>query len=140
MKIILPFSVSIPRKKSADKVWILNLNTYRNTHHFTLNTVKILWKDIVAEAISQEAVRKWCYDPKHTFSKFRFVYTVYPETQRKFDLGNVLSIVQKFTDDALIDLGIIPDDNYKIIEEVVYRYGGWCKSYPRIELEIESIS
>jgi Holliday junction resolvase RusA-like endonuclease len=130
MKIILPFSVSIPRKKSANKIWILNLNSYRNTHHFTLNTSKILWKEIVVEALSHRG-----NDDKPTLRQpLRFVYTVYPETQRKFDL------VQKFTDDALIDLGIIPDDNYKIIAEVVYRYGGWCKSYPRIELEIESIS
>jgi len=68
----------------------------------------------------------------------RFTYTIFPATGRKFDLGNVCSIVQKFTDDALIELGVIKDDSYKVVSEVAYMFGGVDKENPRAELEIQS--
>ena len=127
MKIILPFSVTIPRKTKEDKVFHLNLNVYRNCHHMSLNQAKILWKELV-NVPSMSAKMS---------PPFSFIYTVYPETNRKFDLGNVLSIVQKFTDDALIDMGVIPDDSYKIIPLILYQFGHVDKDYPRIELDIQ---
>ena len=128
VKIILPLSVTIPRKTKADKVFILNLNVYRNTHHMTLNQAKIAWKDVVGRALAGIENVGYC--------QFKFVYTVYAASGRKFDLGNVLSVVQKFTDYALIEYGVIPDDNYKIIPIIVYRFGGVDKENPRVELEI----
>jgi len=128
MKLILPLFVTLQRKTKDDKKFILNLNIYRNTHHFTLNNAKAAWKQIVADAVNG---RKINYPfPLH------FVYTVYPESKRAFDLGNVLPIIQKFTDDALIELGIIPDDSFKYIGEISYLFGGQDKENPRAELEI----
>lgn len=132
MKIILPLSVTIPRKTKGDKVFNLNLNIYRNTHHFTLNTAKKMWSDIVTAAAIHT---KMPSEPPYVFT-----YTVYPGSGRKFDLGNVCSIIQKFTDDALIELGIITDDSYKIIPKVYYRFGTIDKENPRVELEIESLT
>jgi hypothetical protein len=80
MKIILPLSVTIPRKTKEDKVFTLNLNIYRNSHHFTLNTAKTLWGDIVTAA----AIHATMPDKP----PYRFTYTVYPSSGRKFDLGN----------------------------------------------------
>lgn len=128
MKITLPLSVTIPRKTKADKVFILNLNIYRNCHHFVLNQAKIAWKEIV----KQSTAGKTIVEP----SPFKFVYTVFPNSGRKFDLANVLSIIQKFTDDALIEFGVIPDDNYKVIPIIVYKFGKIDKENPRVELEI----
>lgn len=128
MKIILPLSVTLPRKTKADKVFTLNLNIYRNCHHMTLNQAKIAWKEIV----KQSTAGKQIVEP----SPFKFVYTVYPATGRKFDLANVLSIVQKFTDDALQEFGFITDDSYKVIPIIVYKFGGVDKEKPRVELEI----
>lgn len=131
MKIVLPFSVVMPRKK-GDRVWILNLNSYRNTHFQILNKAKLLWSDMVtALCIRAEDLP--------SSPPYRFVYTVYSANNRKFDLANVCSVVQKFTDDALIELGIITDDSYKIIPEIDYRFGCVDKENPRIELEIKSI-
>jgi hypothetical protein len=130
MKIILPFSVILPRKTKADKVFALNLNIYRNTHHMVLNQAKIAWKDVVARAVERNIV---------TGPPYAFTYTAYPATNRKFDLGNVLSIIQKFTDDALIEMGIIPDDSYKVIPAVSYRFGNVDKENPRVELEISTV-
>ena len=132
MKIILPFTVTIPRKTKADKVFVLNLNNFRNAHHFTMNQAKILWKDVVLGSLDGFNVN----GPEAIIPPFRFTYTVFPGSNRKFDIGNVLPAVEKFTDDALIELGIIPDDSYKVIPAIDYRFGGVDKENPRIELEI----
>ena len=94
----------------------------------TLNQAKIAWKEIV----KQSTAGKTIVDS----SPYNFTYTVFPATNRKFDLANVLSIVQKFTDDALIEFGFIPDDSYKIIPKIDYRFGKVDKENPRVELEI----
>ena len=132
MVLSLPFSVVLPRKAKADKVFMLNLNVYRNTHYMILNKAKVAWKDIVWAAY-HGAGRSVPPFP------WRFAYTAFPLSRRSFDLGNVLSIVQKFTDDALIDLLVIPDDSYRYIKEVDYRFGYVDKVNPRVELTIEEI-
>ena len=133
MKIILPLSVIIPRKTKADKVWSLNLNRYRNENFHVLNAAKILWKDIVATAISktQEKIA--------TGSLLSFRYVIYPSSNRKFDISNVCSIIDKFTCDALIEFGVISDDSYKVIPKVIYEFGAVDKENPRCELLINSI-
>lgn len=134
MKLILPLSVTIPRKRSADKIVPCNLNFYRNAYFQVLNQAKHLYKDEVQKAWMVAHQSGADVEPP----PYQFIYTVYPANNRKFDLGNVLSIVQKFTDDSLIDLGLITDDSYKIVREVVYRFGGADKDFPRVELEIKS--
>jgi hypothetical protein len=129
MKIILPLSVTLPRKTKADKVFILNLNVYRNCHHMTLNQAKIAYFTLVEKATFNSFRER--IDPP-----LRFTYTIFPGSGRKFDVANVLPIVQKFTDDALIDMGFIPDDSYKVIPAIDYRFGGVDKEFPRVELEI----
>jgi len=132
MRLTLPLEVWIPRKTTEDKRFTMNLNIYRNAHHMTLNQAKMQMKAHVGLAL----------DGNHAgpdeAAPYRFTYTIFPPTGRAFDLGNVGSIVQKFTDDALVELGVIKDDNHKIISEVVYRFGGVDKENPRAELLIES--
>ncbi len=129
MKLSLPLHVVLPRKK-GDRKWILNLNTYRNTHYHVLNQVKILYFQVVGRCLYEDESEGRGNPP------FILTYTVYPANNRKFDLANVLPIIQKFTDDALIELGIISDDNHKIIPAINYRFGKVDKENPRVELEI----
>ena len=132
MKIILPLSVTLPRKTKADKIFILNLNVYRNSHYMTLNQAKVAWKEIVAQATA--GIVNTASMP------FNFTYTVYPATNRKFDISNVCSIIDKFTCDALQEYGIINNDNYKNIPEVIYKFGCVDKENPRVELEIMELN
>lgn len=130
IEIQLPLSVVLPRKTKADKVFALNLNIYRNTHHMILNQAKVAWKEVVCNALIGKCISPLSSGP------YRFTYVVYPANNRAFDIGNVLPIVQKFTDDALIELGVIPDDNYKNICQNVHLFGVVDKENPRIELRI----
>lgn len=117
-----------PLKVLATKLkgWILNLNQYRNTHFRTLNTVKINYKLAMQSAISK--------GPK--YSRVACIYTVYPPNKRLFDIGNVCCIHQKFFEDALVELGKLPDDNYNYIPTVIYQFGGIDTNNPRVEVEV----
>jgi hypothetical protein len=132
----LPLHAVLPRKKQA-RIFILNLNVYRNTHYIVLNQAKALYKGMV-----QCALNEWLNadtDNHYTVPNepYRFTYTVYPGNNRAFDISNICSIVDKFTCDALQELGIIQNDNHKIIPEVSYKIGKVDKDNPRVELEIE---
>jgi Holliday junction resolvase RusA-like endonuclease len=131
MIIALPFYVPIVRKTKGEKHFALNLNTFRNAHYTMMNSAKKAWVGIVKDAVAKCGGFWEESDPP-----YRFVYTAFPGTMRKFDLGNVLPACQKFTDDALIELGVIKDDNYKIVRAVDYRVGDVDPENPRIELEI----
>ena len=134
MKLILPLTVVLPRKKGAGKVLTLNLNYYRNTHFQVLNQAKDAYRDLVRDAYFY-----YCQLPGNENlpePPYLFCYTVYPKSRRMFDLANILSIIQKFTDDALIALGVISDDSYKVIRAVNYRFGGIDRKSPHCELDI----
>lgn len=131
MILTLPLEVMIPRKTREDKRVVLNLNIYRNCHYQTLNQAKIEMAEHVKQALPTPEFK--------LTPPLRFTYTIYPPTGRAFDLGNVGSIVQKFTDDALVEMGVIKDDNYKIVREVNYRFGGVDKVNPRAELTVDEI-
>jgi len=88
-----------------NKRFALNLNIYRNTHHYTLNQAKINFKENLYRLYPELLKMK--------FQSVVISYTVSPCDKRLFDLMNVLSIVDKFFCDALVQSGAIPDDNYK---------------------------
>jgi hypothetical protein len=132
MKLILPLSVVLPRKTKEDKKIMLNLNTFRNLHHMSMNQAKIAWYKVVLEAIGYDEIEAWELNPPLIFT-----YTVFANDARKFDLGNILPAVQKFTDDALVEMGEIEDDNYHIIGAINYRFGGIDKGNGRVELQID---
>ena len=139
MKLTLPLSVLIPRKTKEDKKVILNMNVYRNLHHMTNNQAKALFKEYMDRTLPRIVRCGEGFLDVGLVYPYRFTYTLFQQSGRATDVANVLSIVDKFTCDALVELGVLPDDNHKIVKEVVYRYGGVDKENPRAELEITSL-
>lgn len=99
---IIDDHVFIGRKRIA-----LNMNIYRNLHYQTSNKAKIIFmnnllnnypelKRIKANAVS-------------------ISYAIIRCNNRTFDIINIISIVDKFFLDSLVNIGCIPDDNYKIV-------------------------
>lgn len=129
LQLQVPLVVHLPRKTKEDKKIYLNLNTYRNLHHMSNNQAKVLFKGLLTEALGDLAPLQ---------GQVRLTYTMYQQANRATDVANVLSIVDKFTCDALVELGILSDDNCRIVPEVVYRYGGVDKDNPRAELAIST--
>lgn len=124
-KFFSPLRVFMTKAKN----FILNMNQYRNTHFRLLNHTKINYKKYMERQIIKS----------DTFGRVVCIYTAYPKTNRKQDLGNVCSIHEKYFEDAMVEFGKLGDDNMKNIPLVIYRYGGVDPENPRVDIEVISI-
>lgn len=61
-----------------------------------------------------------------------------PRKGRKRDVMNVFSFADKVIEDALVQCGIIPDDNPTYVVNTTHKF--FYADYPRIEVEIEEIN
>ena len=89
------------------KRFALNLNTYRNACYHVLNQAKINFKNELLLTYSELLKLK--------FNKVKITYIIIPHNKQLFDTKNIESIVDKFFCDALVECGIIPDDNYTVV-------------------------
>jgi len=114
----------------SSKRFYLNLNTYRNAHYHTLNKAKVLFCEEMREEI---AVLPVFNTPLH------IRYILNPGSNRKMDISNVLSIVDKFFCDALVHYGKLPDDNYEHIQHVSYLMGEVNPKHGNVIIDINEI-
>jgi len=122
MLIVSPLRVPVTKTK----FFTLNLGIYRNSHFHVLNKAKIEYK----KAISNQLLAL----PK--LSVIEVTYTYYPKTKRKCDLDNVCSTTAKFFQDALVETGLLEDDDYLHIPKTTFLFGSVDKVNPRIEIRI----
>ncbi|MGL4616529.1 MAG: hypothetical protein ACRCVV_22080 [Shewanella sp.] len=114
-------------KRVKAKPFMLNLNTYRNSHYHTLNAMKIEYKSLMSQQINDLPV----------FTKpIMIKYVLMVNTNRLCDTHNVCSVVAKFFCDALTELGKIPDDNFLHIVEERMAFGGVHKTLKEPEVII----
>jgi len=125
MKIVSPLYI----QQTKTKKFYLNLNVYRNTHFRTLNSTKIKYKDYIKPQIQALPV----------FEKVELIYTLFPKTKRLCDIGNILSIHDKYFCDALVEFNKIPEDNYLHIPKITFNFGNVDPDNPRVEIEIIEI-
>lgn len=102
IKYILPISVTLPRKTKADKKVMLNMNNYRNMHHQISNQAKHEFEPISGQGFSA--------------NRIRISYRVEKTTKRKYDTMNIVSIVDKFFLDWLVNNGRLIDDTCDNVE------------------------
>lgn len=114
---------------SLNSTFTLNLNVYRNAHYHTLNKAKVNFK----YQIEKELLKL------REYNQIKLTYVLYPQTNRKCDVSNICSIVDKFFSDALVEGGHIKDDNYTFIPEVVYKIGSVDPKNPRVEVYINEL-
>lgn len=130
MKQELSVPIKLEIGVNTKKTYYLNLNGYRNWQFQLNNQLKKTFKIQVAEDIRKlTPVNGQC----------KIEYTIYYPTRRLFDIDNIGSVITKFTHDALVEFGILEDDNYKIVTEIVYRFGGVDKDNPRCDVIIEEV-
>lgn len=121
--VTLPIRVPVTKK---GKLWSVNLNIYRNTHHQTLNKAKVAFAKAIEDQVLALPVMQ----------KIAITYTLYPKTKQLCDVSNVCSIVDKFFSDVLTEHGRLQDDNYTCLLGVQYLFGGIDKNNPRVEARI----
>ena len=120
MDIDLPITIDLGRKSYA-----LNLNIYRNAHYQILNKMKVTFTEQVNPILEKLPL----------FDSIELTYTLYPK--RQCDVSNVCSIVDKFFCDALVKANKIPDDNFKYIKNIQYKFGSIDKLNPRVTVTIK---
>ena len=119
MKMTVPTSVILPRKTKADKKYQLNYNALRNINRFTLGSLKNqFYEDFkpLDNAIGQKR--------SYLNKQVRLIYSITSANYRKFDIANILSVVDKFACDCLVKDKIISEDNWQYLTSVVYQFGG----------------
>ena len=89
----LPIYMELGKKIS------LNLNWYRNAHHFTLNNTKQAYYPISGERFKAD--------------KIRVHYTLVWNSNRRTDFMNWIAVADKYFLDWLVTWGCIPDDDLK---------------------------
>lgn len=124
--ISVPLSVPVTKRKSFS----LNLNIYRNAHYQTLNKAKTVFTDSVITRLREIPIQ----------AKIALTYTIFFPNNRKADISNIGSIVDKFFSDALVDAGVIPDDNYTYLPVVQFFFGGIDRIDPRVEVTITPVN
>jgi hypothetical protein len=101
---------------SSKKKFNFNLNQYRNAHYHTLNKAKKFF-DTWLSMQNIDAV----FD-----CPVSIYYDIYPK--RKSDLMNYGAVIDKFLQDALVNRGVIPDDNVDVVKSVAFDFGGYDRS------------
>lgn len=133
--IAVPLFVTLPRKRTVDKRFWLNLNVYRNAHYQILDAAKKSFAEMVLGAVADAGLRLGT----RLDTPVEMIYTLYPKINYRVDIGNVLSVVQKFTEDALVSLRFLPEDNHTVIQRVTHIYGRVDKLNPRAEVVIRTL-
>lgn len=86
---------------------------------------------------------KKAISPQLTFPKLvepvKISYVLYPPTRRELDISNVLCIVDKYLCDALVEAGLLEDDNFNHLPQVEFRFGAVDKDNPRAEAFIHPL-
>ena len=109
----------------------INVNWYRNAHYQTSNGAKIKFKKMIQAQLDQ-------FDKIETPIKIK--YTYYKKANNSPDLDNFVGTVKKFFQDALVESGLIEEDNINFIVESSERYGGLDRENPRVDAEIIEIN
>jgi len=111
------------------KPFYLNLNALITVSRFPpqRNQIKKNYKKLIDPILDEIEPIK---------GPLKIIYTIYAKNRSKFDIGNVGSVVDKFLCDALVDKGILEEDNIDVIKSVEFVFGGVDKDNPRAEVEI----
>ena len=125
MTLNVPTFVILPRKTKADKKIHLNLNTYRNMNHILNNQCKkAFYEAFRPELLRWKSEYGYLLDYDKSMFKMKLRYTITAANKRKFDVCNILSIVDKYASDCLVAEGFIPDDNWEYLSGAEYSFGG----------------
>ena len=118
-------------QEKKNKTVLVSMNNYRNYPYFTQNRLKRDYHDLI-----KSFVLKQKFEPLRREYEIR--YKLYYKNS-KCDMANIISMIDKFLNDALKENGIIADDNVKIYKKITGEVAGQDKRNPRVEIEIEEL-
>jgi hypothetical protein len=122
IKLSLPLFIT---NRSNKRKW-LTLNNYRNWHYQVSNDIKRRFKSEV-------------FDKLDFKGKVKIEYFYFAPDKRTRDLMNVISVIDKFFQDAMVDRGCIESDDLSTVVEVNSCYMGIDKLDPRLDVMITKL-
>ena len=125
----LPIYYTFTKKTKKDNKVLVGMNWYRNAHFRNSNQVKQHYHKLIYSKVTQSQKLK---------DKYMVSYSLYPSNS-KCDLMNVVSVIDKFLNDALQDCGVIVNDNIKFYKHMIATVKEVDKLNPRIEIIIEEM-
>jgi len=106
----------------------LNLNQYRNWYYGVSNNLKKNYKKTISDSLDFK------FD-----GQVEIKYQYYAPDRRVRDLMNVVSVVDKFFQDAMVDKGCIIADDTSIVKKITVDYMGIDKTNSRIEATVKKV-
>lgn len=113
--------------RSNKRKW-LTLNNYRNWHYQVSNDIKRRFKSEVFDELN--------FTIK---GKVKIEYFYFAPDKRTRDLMNVISVIDKFFQDAMVERGCIESDDLSTVVEVNSCYMGIDKQDPRLDVMITKL-
>lgn len=104
----------------------LNLNVYRNLHFYQLSYQKNAFHKYVKTRLSGL--------PR--LGKVKLHYEIHPKSKGRLDTMNVGSVVDKFFSDALVECGVIEDDDYNNVIFNSFCFGSVNPKDPHVLITI----
>jgi hypothetical protein len=131
MKILAQLTVPLVVNKNKIKIkpFFINLNNFIQISKCPplRNQIKQRYSDLIAPKLS---------DLKPIEGTIKIIYVIHGKDARKFDVGNVGAVLDKFFCDCLVKNGILQDDNYDFIKRVEFIWGGICRKNPTADVFI----
>jgi len=116
------------RIKLGSKKYSLSLNIYRNLHYQVNNKLKIEIKKYLS---------KFLIEPIN--NPVEITYKLFVGSKRRYDLDNIV-VVAKYIQDALVEMNVLKDDDYKYIPKIIFEFGGFSDDKDgEIIIEIKEI-
>ena len=130
--VICPLHIDLPRKKGPAKRVHLSQNVIRNAHFQIQNAVKHTIKEIVWRQLSDNFQGIRLNEP------VELEIRLFKDKSRRADLSNFCSVIDKSTTDAIVEYGLISDDNVEVLKKVTYLFGGFSDD-PRAEVTMKEM-
>ena len=111
---IVPIFVELGKVKK--KKHYINLNLLRNRVHHINNNIKKEFKRIVTPLLPIGEM---------FFDYYSLEYELYLPNKLKRDISNICSIIDKNFGDTIVEVGLVPEDNYYHLQDVHYKLGGY---------------
>jgi len=105
----------------------LTVSWYRNAHYHASNKAKKKFKILIKDQLDS-------FDKID--GQIKIKYTYYAQRNNNPDLDNFIGTVKKFFQDALVESGLLHDDNVNCICGNKEDYGGIDRNNPRVEAVI----
>ena len=113
--------------RSNRRKW-LTLNNYRNWHYQVSNDIKRRFKSEVFDKLDFKIK-----------GRVKIEYFYFAPDKRTRDLMNVISVIDKFFQDAMVDRGCIESDDLSTVVEVNSCYMGIDREEPRLDVMISKL-